>query len=55
MSAEGPSRGRLHEWGEAKARSARPRVRAAADVEVIRISRKRKEAARHCAPVGVRP
>jgi hypothetical protein len=52
MSAAGPSQGRLHERGEAKARSARPRVLAAADREMVRWSRRRKEAARNRAPFG---
>jgi len=52
MSAAGPSRGRLHERGEAQARSARPRVRAAADTEVFWRFRDRKDAARNSAPLG---
>jgi hypothetical protein len=51
MSAAGPSRGRLHERGEAQARSARPRVRAAADAQLLRFSVGRKEAA-NSAPCG---
>ena len=45
MSAAGPSRGRLHERGEAQARSARPRVLAAADTMSPREAGKHKEAA----------
>jgi len=52
MSADGPSRGRLHERGEAQARSARPRVRAAADTRMFRSIREGKEAARNCSPLG---
>ena len=52
MSVDGPSRGRLHERGVAQARSARPRVRAAADTRMFRSLRERKEAARNCAPLG---
>jgi hypothetical protein len=50
MSAAGPSRGRLHERGRAQARSARPRVRAAADTEMLWRSLGHKEAARKSAP-----
>ncbi len=52
MSAAGPSQGRLHERGEAQARSARPRVLAAADKEVLRWSREPEEAAWNWAPFG---
>jgi hypothetical protein len=45
MSAAGRPRGRLHERGEAQARSARPRVLAAADTMTLRTPGKRKEAA----------
>ena len=45
MSAAGPPQGRLRERGEAQARSARPRVLAAADRELLRWSRDRNEAA----------
>ena len=50
MSAAGPSQGRLHERGEAQARSARPRVLAAADTEMPWKSHVRKEGARNCSP-----
>jgi hypothetical protein len=46
MSAAGPPQGRLHERGEAQARSARPRVQAAADSVLLRWSRDCEEAAR---------
>jgi len=49
MSAAGPFRGRLHERGEAKARRARPRVRAAADMGLRGRCRERKE------PHGIAP
>jgi hypothetical protein len=52
MSDDGPLRGRLHERGEAKAHSARPRMRAAADTRMFRSFREGKEAARNCAPSG---
>ena len=52
MSAAGPSHGRLHERGEAQARSARPRVRAAADTEKLCSSGEHKEAARNSPPSG---
>ena len=52
MSAAGPPRGRLHERGEAQARSARPRVPMAADGGLIRSSHNGKEAARNYAPPG---
>jgi hypothetical protein len=52
MSDDGPPRGRLHERGEAQARSARPRLRAAADTGMFRSLREGKEAARNCAPLG---
>jgi len=52
MSDDGPSRGRLHERGEAQARSARPRVRMAADAGLLRSSRESKEAARNSSPPG---
>ena len=45
VSAAGPSQGRLRERGEAKARGARPRARAAADREMLRIAHVRAEAA----------
>jgi hypothetical protein len=45
MSAEGPPRGRLREQGEAKARRARPRARAAADLRPRRAGFTRAEAA----------
>ncbi len=51
MSAAGPLQGRLHERGEAKARSARPRVLAAADTWSLHFLHRRKEAARNCAAV----
>ncbi len=51
MSAAGPSQGRLHERGEAKARSARPRVLAAADTWLLHLVCPYKEAARNCAAV----
>ncbi len=44
MSAAGQSRGRLHERGEAEARSARPRVLAAADMETFKWLRDGSEA-----------
>ena len=47
MSAAGPSQGRLHERGEAQARSARPRVLVAADTRLLRFARPYKEAARN--------
>jgi len=47
MRAAGPTQGRLHERGEAKARSARPRVLAAADTWVLQFARPCKEAARN--------
>jgi hypothetical protein len=43
--AAGPPRGRLHERGEAQARSARPRVLAAADTMSLRKPCRHKEAA----------
>jgi hypothetical protein len=49
--AAGPPQGRLHEWGEAQARSARPRVLAAADTRSVRCAHRPNEAARsfgHC-------
>jgi hypothetical protein len=49
MSAVGPSQGRLHEQGRAKARSARPRVLAAADTSLLHFGRPCKEAAWNCA------
>ena len=52
MSAAGPSRGRPYERGEAQARSARPRVRMAADMGLLRVSLERKEAARNSSPFG---
>ena len=52
MSAAGPSRGRLHELGEAQARSARPRVRAAADTQPFGLSVDGKEAASAAASLG---
>ena len=45
VSAEGPRRGRLHERGEAEARRARPRVRAAADMPSLHSEALAKEAA----------
>jgi hypothetical protein len=51
MSAAGPSQGRLHERGEAKARSARPRVLAAADALLLRLPHKLDEAA-NSVPLG---
>jgi hypothetical protein len=58
MSAAGPPQGRLDERGEAKARSARPRVLVAADTWLLHFFHPRKEAARNCeaaaaASVGV--
>jgi hypothetical protein len=47
MSAAGPSRGRLHERGEAQDRRSRPRVRAAADAWLLRHSWRCKEAANY--------
>jgi hypothetical protein len=49
MSTAGPPRGRLHERGEAKARSARPRVLAAGDTWLLPFVHACKEAARNCA------
>jgi hypothetical protein len=49
MSAAGPPQGRLHERGEAKARSARPRELAAADTWLLHFVQPYKEAARNCA------
>jgi hypothetical protein len=49
MSTDGPTQGRLHERGEAKARSARPRVLAAADRWLLQFAHPHKEAARNCA------
>jgi hypothetical protein len=51
MSAAGPCQGRLHERGEAQARSARPRVWAAADAQTSHLSVDGKEAA-NCPPFG---
>jgi hypothetical protein len=45
MSGAGPSRARLHERGEAEARRAHPRVRAAADALSLRGPLKHVEAA----------
>ena len=47
MSAAGPSRGRLHERGEAQDRRSRPRVRTAADAKLLRWSRRSKEGANY--------
>ena len=52
MSAAGPPQGRLHERGEAQARSARPRVLAAADAWLRHCAHPHKEAARNCSPSG---
>ena len=63
-SAAVPPQGRSHERGKAKARSARPRVLAAADMWLHRFVHPCKEAARNCeaailataaASVGVHP
>jgi hypothetical protein len=51
MSAAGPSRGRLHKRGKAQARSARPRVWAAADTLLHPSLHGYKEAANR-APCG---
>jgi hypothetical protein len=53
MSADGPPQGRLHERGEAKARSARPRVLAAADTLLLHLAHPCKEAARNCAAAAL--
>ena len=45
MTAAGPPQGRLHERGEAKARSARPRVLVAADTQLLHCALSLKEAA----------
>jgi len=45
MRAAGPPQGRLHERGEAKARSARPRMLAAADTHSLDSKPFPKEAA----------
>ncbi len=45
MSATGPPQGRLHERGEAKARRARPRVLAVADLQSLHYEPLAKEAA----------
>ena len=50
MSAAGPPQGRLHERGEAKARSARPRVLVAADTQLLHCALSLKEAA--AGPLG---
>ena len=51
MSAAGPSRGRLHERGEAQDRRSRPRVQAVADTWLFHWPRRSKEAA-NCSPFG---
>jgi len=57
MRAAGPPQGRLHEPGETKARSARPRALAAADAWLLHSFHPRKEvancAAAQAASVGV--
>jgi hypothetical protein len=52
MSTDGPPQGRLHERGEAKAQSARPRVLAVADMWLFHYAHPHQEAARNCAPFG---
>jgi hypothetical protein len=52
MSAAGPPQGRLHERGEAQARSARPRALAAAGARLLHFACPRKEAARNSAAVS---
>jgi hypothetical protein len=52
LRAAGPSQGRLHERGEAQARSARPRVLAAADAMLLHHADRRKEAAWSHFPSG---
>jgi hypothetical protein len=53
MSAAGPPQGRLDKRGEAKARSARPRVLAAADTWLLHFAHPCKEAARNCAAAAL--
>ena len=53
MSAAEPSQGRLHERGEAKAHSARPRVLAAADTRLLHCVQLYKEAAWNCAAAAL--
>jgi hypothetical protein len=52
MNTAGPSHGRLHERGEAKARRARPRVLVAVDTWLLSQADPRKETARNSAPTG---
>jgi hypothetical protein len=51
MSTAGPPRGRPRVRGEAKARSARPRMRAAADAQLLALLQPHSEAANR-APSG---
>jgi hypothetical protein len=53
MSAAGAPQERLDERGEAKARSARPRVLAAADTWLLHFVYPCKEAARNCAAAAL--
>jgi hypothetical protein len=53
MSAAGPPQERLHERGEAEARSSRQRVLAAADTWLLHFVYPCKEAARNCAAAAL--